>query len=145
MYSDMREDMFISMAFVILEGRNIRLARAGHDAPLMYRKETHEVEVLKPGGLALGLDDGPVFKRVTRDHDDEMDSGDCLLLYTDGVTEAENLAGEEFGKDRLRETFRGLAQSGAEQVVDGLQAALGAFVGPARQMDDITLIAIEKR
>lgn len=144
-FSDMKEDMFISMALVVLEGDRVHLCRAGHDAPLMFRKNTGELEVLKPGGLALGVDNGPVFERVTGNHLDRMDPGDCLLLYTDGVTEAESVSGDEFGKERLRETFLELAEAGAEQVVDGLQSALRQFVGSARQMDDITLIAIEKR
>ena len=145
LFADMREDMFISMAFVVLEGENISLCRAGHDAPLMFRKAAADVEVLKPGGLAIGLDSGPVFERVTGDHKDTMTSGDCLLLYTDGVTEAENRSGEEFGKERLRTTFRDLAEEGAERVVAGLQETLREFAGGTRQMDDITLIAIEKR
>ena len=144
-FSDMKEDMFISMAYLVLQGSRIVLARAGHDAPLLFRQSTGEVEVLKPGGLALGVDDGPVFERVTKEFEGEMEKGDCLLLYTDGVNEGENVSGEEFGKDRMREEFRKLASSGAERVVSGLQQALGAFVGEARQNDDITMIAIEKR
>lgn len=147
MFPDMREDMFVSMAYLVLEegsGR-LRLARAGHDAPLMYRRGRGEVEVMRPGGLALGVDDGPVFERVTRDFEAEFGPGDCLLLYTDGVNEAENRKGEEFGKERLKEVFAEAAPRGAEAVVADLQGALGRFVGNSRQMDDITLIAIERR
>lgn len=144
-FSDMKEDMFISMAYLVLEEGGIALARAGHDSPLLYRKATGELEVLRPGGLALGVDDGPVFERVTKEFRGEMDKGDCLLLYTDGVNEGENGAGEEFGKERLKDAFRTLAPSGAERVVTGLQQQLHEFVGEAPQMDDITVIAIEKR
>jgi sigma-B regulation protein RsbU (phosphoserine phosphatase) len=147
LFPDMREDMFISMAYVVLEngmGR-MTMARAGHDAPLMFRKGSGEVEVMKPTGLALGIDEGPVFERVTGDFEAQFETGDCLLLYTDGVNEAENEAGEEFGKDRMREVFRTAASRGADQVVSELQRELGEFVGGNKQMDDITLIAIEKR
>lgn len=147
LFPDMREDMFISMAYVILENGSgrLHLARAGHDAPLMFRKEQGEVEELKPGGLAIGIDEGAVFERVTVDFETKFTRGDCLLLYTDGVNEAENLSGEEFGKERLRETFREAAALGAQQTVDRLLEELHRFVGDHRQMDDITMIAIERR
>lgn len=146
LFPDMREDMFISLAYVILEAGSgrMRMARAGHDAPLMFRKERDEVEVLKPGGLALGVDEGPVFERVTKDFETEFSSGDCLLLYTDGVNEAENLEGEEFGKERMLEVFRGAAPRGAEAVVEALNGQLAEFVGGNRQMDDITVIVVER-
>ena len=147
LFPDMREDMFISMAYAILENGSgkLRLARAGHEAPIMFRKGSGEVEILKPGGLAIGIDEGAVFERVTRDFETEFARGDCLLLFTDGVNEAENRSGEEFGKDRLREVFREAATQGAEAAVARLQEELHRFVGEHRQMDDITLIAIEKR
>jgi sigma-B regulation protein RsbU (phosphoserine phosphatase) len=147
LFPDMREDMFISLAYLVLESDSgrVRMARAGHDAPLMFRKDSAEIEVMKPGGLALGVDEGPVFERVTRDFEASFESGDCLLLYTDGVNEAENLKGEEFGKERLREAFREAAPRGAEAVVAEMQDRLARFVGGNRQMDDITLIAIERR
>ncbi len=147
LFLDMREDMFISMAYVILKNGSdtLRLARAGHEAPLMYRKESGEVEILKPGGLAIGIDEGAVFERVTRDFETKFSPGDCLLLYTDGVNEAENRTGEEFGRKRLREVFLEAGGLGAEAAVDRLQEELQRFVGDHQQMDDITLIAIEKR
>ncbi len=147
LFPDMREDMFISLAYVILEAGSgrMRMARAGHDAPWMFRQESGVVEVMKPGGLALGVDDGPVFERVTKDFECEFSSGDCLLLYTDGVNEAENMEGEEFGKERMLDAFRGAAPRGAEAVVQALNGQLAAFVGKNRQMDDITLIVIERR
>lgn len=147
LFPDMREDMFISMAYLVLENGTGRMtmARAGHDAPWMYRKESGELEVLKPGGLALGIDAGPVFERVTEDYEAQFQTGDCLLLYTDGINEAENEEGEEFGKDRMREVFRRSAGLGAEEIVKELQRELQDFVGGNKQMDDITMIAIEKR
>jgi sigma-B regulation protein RsbU (phosphoserine phosphatase) len=147
LFPDMREDMFISMAYLVLQNGSGRLtlARAGHDAPLMYRKATGEIEVLKPGGLALGVDEGTVFERVTKDFEAGFESGDCLLLYTDGVNEAQNGDEEEFGRERMQEVFRKTAVLGAEEVVKALQREVDRFVGENPQMDDITLIAIEKR
>ncbi|MBK1833011.1 PP2C family protein-serine/threonine phosphatase [Roseibacillus ishigakijimensis] len=145
-FSDVREDMFVSSAYAVLENGSgkVTLARAGHDAPLLYRKSTGEVERLKPGGLALGIDRGAVFERVLKEMEIELASGDVLLFYTDGVNEAENAKGQEFGKDRLIKRFAALASEGAEGVVEQLPEELRKFAGSRDQFDDITLVAIER-
>ena len=74
-----------------------------------------------------------------------LSRGDVLLLHTDGVNEATDANGEEFGLERLRTTLQAAAPRGAQAVVDDLEAAVKAFVGEVPQNDDITLIAIEKR
>jgi sigma-B regulation protein RsbU (phosphoserine phosphatase) len=147
LFPDIREDMFISMVYAVLDGDGGRvvMARAGHDSPLLYRRATAEVTILKPPGLAVGIDEGSVFERITRDFEIELQSGDCLLLYTDGVREAINDADEEFGIERMIDAFRTYAKLGAEASVLGVQREVVAFVDGAPQMDDITLVAIEKR
>lgn len=145
-FADVQEDMFVSAAYAVLENNSgkITLARAGHDAPLLYRKATGKVEKLKPGGLALGIDKGPVFQRVLKELEVQLESGDVLLLYTDGVNESENAKGQEFGIENLWERFAALATDGAEGVVTGLPKELQAFAGDHPQTDDITLVAIER-
>ncbi|MEZ5327102.1 MAG: GAF domain-containing SpoIIE family protein phosphatase [Verrucomicrobiales bacterium] len=149
-FGDMREDMFISMAYCVLtkEGRFV-LARAGHDPPLLYRQKTGQVERLKPGGLAVGIDKGNVFNRVSKELAGEMETGDCLLLYTDGATDAMDSRGlEEFSLDQLEKSFAAAAATelGApREILRALTDQLKAFVGSHDQMDDITLIAIQKQ
>lgn len=147
LFPDIREDMFISIAYFVLDGMDGRmvLARAGHDPALWFRRRTGTVELIKPPGLALGIDAGDVFERVTRDHEIQLESGDCVLLYTDGVKEALDAREEEFGMDRMTEVFRAHAEMGAEEVIAAVQRGLKEFTGDARQMDDITMVAIEKR
>jgi phosphoserine phosphatase RsbU/P len=147
LFPDIREDMFISMAYGILDAAKgtITLSRAGHDPALCYRRESGTVETLRSPGLALGIDSGPVFERVTRDQEVELKSGDCVLLYTDGIREAVDASEEEFGLERLSAAFRAAAPLGAEAVLIRLQEELGVFTGDGPQMDDITLVAIEKR
>lgn len=147
LFPDVREDMFVSLAYVVLDSRSgdLSMARAGHDAPLMFRGNTGEVESLKPPGLAIGIDEGDVFERVTKDCPLHMETGDCLLLYTDGVCEAVNKEDEEFGMSRLENEFLKSAPMGAEVVVSSIRQAVAAFAGDLPQMDDITVIAIEKR
>jgi sigma-B regulation protein RsbU (phosphoserine phosphatase) len=139
--------MFISMVYLILgqDTSDLIMARAGHDPPLLFRAQSGELEELQPPGLAIGVDDGAVFERVTRDVRVPMGTGDVLLLYTDGVTEAANPQGDEFGLTRMREIFRETAGAGAEKVLARVAAEVEGFTGGQPQYDDITLVAIERR
>lgn len=147
LFPDIREDMFISMAYGILDAKTgmLTLSRAGHEPALLFRRETGKVELLRSPGLALGIDSGAVFERVTQDQEITFKSGDCVLFYTDGVKEALDDLEEEFGMERMREVFRLAAPHGAEAVLGRMQEELNQFTGDGRQMDDITLVAIEKR
>jgi sigma-B regulation protein RsbU (phosphoserine phosphatase) len=146
LYPDMREDMFISMAYVIIDGRTdeVRLARAGHDAPLFYRAKDHSVERLNPKGMAVGIDSGEVFDRFCNDFSFRFEHGDCLLLYTDGVTEALNTNGLEFGIERLTKCLKENASNSSESLLKRLTDEIRIFINHQPQHDDITLIAIRK-
>lgn len=147
LFPDIREDMFISMAFYILDERSdkVTMARAGHDPALWYKRSSNEVERLRSPGMALGVDAGDVFERVIQDYEIQLDAGDCLLLHTDGVREALDDKEQEFGMERMSASFRGSAMLGAQSVLERMQEELGQFTGQGRQMDDITLVAIEKK
>src|SRR6266404_9216145 len=99
LYPDIKEDMFISMAYLVLDQAHnaVTLARAGHDAPLLYRHAKGCIERVKPPGMVLGIDSGSVFDRITNDFAIALERDDCLVLYTDGVTEALDAKGDEFG------------------------------------------------
>ncbi|MCB1086383.1 MAG: SpoIIE family protein phosphatase [Verrucomicrobiae bacterium] len=146
-FPDIREDMFVSLLYVVL-GRNsgdIELARAGHEPPLLFRRTDSNVETVEPPGMAAGIDDGEVFERSLSNYALHLDTGDVLLLYTDGVTEAADPEENEFGIQRLREVLAESASGGAQAVVEAVSEALTRFTGTAPQSDDITLIAVEKR
>jgi sigma-B regulation protein RsbU (phosphoserine phosphatase) len=147
LFPDIREDMFISLIYGILDPTDgsMTFARAGHEPALIFRKASGEVEISKPKGLAIGIDAGNVFERVTLDERITLSSGDCVLLYTDGVKEALNASEEEFGLERLSAAFRDTARLGAEAVVKQVQEEVKSFTGSGSQMDDVTIVAIEKR
>src|SRR5438309_3441504 len=146
LYPDIKEDMFISMAYVILDHvRNaVTMSRAGHDAPLLYKRASQTITPLKTPGMVVGIDSGSVFDRLTTDVVVPLERDDCLLLYTDGVTEALDSGGDEFGIERTMESVRASAKSGAQAIVARLIDDLRNFVGSHPQNDDITLIAIRK-
>jgi sigma-B regulation protein RsbU (phosphoserine phosphatase) len=146
LYPDIKEDMFISMAYLVLDhARNgVTLARAGHDAPLLYKRDTQTVSPLKPPGLVLGIDSGSVFDRITNDFNVSLERGDVLVLYTDGVTEALDSEGFEFGIDRTIQSVRASAGEGASAIVTRVIEDVRNFSGAQPQNDDITLLAIRK-
>jgi phosphoserine phosphatase RsbU/P len=146
LYPDIKEDMFISMAYVILDHKNnhVTLSRGGHDAPLLYRAATGEVEVLKPPGMALGIDSGDVFDRITGDLSVPLERDDCLVLYTDGVTEMLDANGDEFGPERMVRSVRASSREGAQGVIARLTDDVRNFAGGHPQNDDITLIVVRK-
>src|SRR5437762_156734 len=111
LYPGIKEDMFISMAYLVLDQARsgVTLARAGHDAPLLYKSATGTVERVKPPGMVVGIDSGSVFDRMTNDYNVPIERGDCLFLYTDGVTEALDSAGDEFGVERMIESIQASA------------------------------------
>ncbi|MEO8438918.1 MAG: GAF domain-containing SpoIIE family protein phosphatase [Spartobacteria bacterium] len=146
LYPDIKEDMFISMAYLILDHKNnqVTLSRGGHDAPLLYRAATGEVEVLKPPGMALGIDSGEVFDRITGDLSVPLERDDCLVLYTDGVTEMLDSNGDEFGPERMVQSIQASVKEGAQGVIARLTDDVRNFAAGHPQNDDITLIVVRK-
>jgi phosphoserine phosphatase RsbU/P len=146
LYPDIKEDMFISMAYLVLDHQHdgIVLARAGHDAPLLYKRRSQTVTPIKPPGMVVGIDSGNVFDRLTVDFAVPLERDDCLILYTDGVTEALNTDGDEFGLDRMIQSVRASATDGAQTIVKRIIEDVRNFTGSFPQNDDITVIAIRK-
>ncbi len=146
LFPDMKEDMFISMAYLILdhETGQLTMARAGHDAPLLYTAADGKVARVNPPGMALGVDSGSVFDRLTRNYSIHLNKDDCLVLYTDGVTEALDANGGEFGPERMIQAVQQAAPGGSPAIVKRLTDDLRGFIGAQPQADDITLIVIRK-
>jgi len=147
-YPDIKEGMFMSMTYLLLDLRTnvVKFSRAGHDAPLIW-KEVGGSVVKAPSkpGLAVGIDSGSTFNRVTSDFSLSLEPGDSLVLYTDGITEALNRHGDEFGLEMLIDSIKASAPSGALGILQRVTADVRAFIGDYPQHDDITLIAIRKK
>jgi sigma-B regulation protein RsbU (phosphoserine phosphatase) len=101
---DLRSDMFITCVYGILEisTRRFSWARAGHE-PIIVAHSEQETEVISPDGFALGVVDSPDFGELLQIQTTELHSGDRVLIFTDGLTEAMNSDGEEFGMERVLE------------------------------------------
>jgi sigma-B regulation protein RsbU (phosphoserine phosphatase) len=146
LYPDIKEDMFISMAYLVLDHQHdgVTLARAGHDAPLWYKRQSQTVTPVKSPGMVVGIDSGSVFDRITVDFAVPLERNDCLVLYTDGVTETLNSEDDEYGVDRMMQSVRASANDGAQEIVKRIIEDVREFTGSVPQNDDITVIAIRK-
>jgi len=116
----------------------VRLVNAGHPPPLLLKSRS--IEELPRGSIALGIvpDADFVEQQV------ELRAGEMLLVYSDGVTEAMNRAGEFFGDERLRATLAAAGASTAEQAGQSVLAAADAFTGDARVFDDFSLVILKR-
>ncbi len=115
---------------------------AGHEHILVYRKQSETVESITAGGIALGMI--PDVSKIAQENEIPLEIGDCILLYTDGITEAKKPTGEMYGLDSLKESLkRNAYRPSAENVFDGLTKDFSGFVGEYVQIDDITMIVIK--
>jgi serine phosphatase RsbU (regulator of sigma subunit) len=109
---------------------------AGHNPPLTVRA-SGRVDWLKGGGPVLGILSGVTYEqRVLR-----LEPGQAIIIYSDGVTEATNAAGEEFGEERLVEAVRGASGLTAGDLVARLRQAVEEFAAGSASPDDLTLVA----
>lgn len=121
--------------------RALSFAAAGHCDPLVLRAATSKVERIPSGGIALGLI--PEIESKIQERALPLAPGDHVLLFTDGVIEAQNARGEEFGMERLTEAVQRHGPRGAAGLAAGLREDVAAFIGSEAQYDDITLIVLE--
>ena len=139
---DNSEMMFVTVLYAVFdpETRAYTYACGGHDSPLVVHADGTSTLLPHTGGIALG-----VLPAVTyRSHTVALEEGDTVLLYTDGVTEAQNKAGEQFGLERLREMFQQQTPAGAETATGRVFRAVRDFAGVAPQFDDITCLALSQ-
>lgn len=111
----------------------------GHNDGVILRK-SGEVELLPCSGLALGL----FPKRTYEEQEFQLHEGDLLCLYSDGVTEAQDLSENEFSLERLTECLRANRDCPSTAIVDAVFHAIDEFVGSAPQFDDITLMVVKR-
>jgi phosphoserine phosphatase RsbU/P len=147
LYPDIREDMFITMAYAILDFKNhtLTLAKAGHDAPLLHHAGNTPIQSLQTPGIALGIDSGEVFDTVISDLVISLKPEDTVLLYTDGINEAVDTEGREFGKEQIKSALESGAPGGAAYLIQNVVDRVSRFRGNQPQNDDITLVTLKRK
>lgn len=118
----------------------VNYVNGGHNGGLLLRAASGEHEWLKPTGTPIGLFAGMPFEEAAF----AMQPGDLLTLFSDGVPEAQNVSGEEFGEERLLEFVRTVQGESATEIVARIFAEVDSFAGSAPQFDDITVMVIKR-
>ena len=134
--------MFVTVVYAVYDPETGKLtyANGGHNTPLVVHPDGSSDELPFTGGIALG-----VAPNLEYEHDSvTLAPGDTLFLYTDGVTEAMNGESEEFGMERLRQTFATVRPKSAEEANAAVFEAVGDFVGDTPQSDDITCMTFHR-
>ncbi len=143
---DLNEDMFISMLYMILntETHALTIARAGHLQPLVYPADGSGMRRIDSKGIALGMATPAVFDSVLEEKTVILDSGDLVVIYTDGVTDVRSDEGEEWGDQHLQSTLAELNidSTSADEVAAIIQETLIQYGGQTPQYDDMTLVAL---
>jgi len=138
------EFMFVTLAVVILDTETGRLTylNGGHNPPFLARKGDSFQPMIAPKGTLLGVEPGSMFEV----QEGNLSPGDTLVLYTDGVTEAENSLKEQFTDARAaRALDEARRDAGAAAVAQNLERAVLGFAGDAAQSDDVTILALRVR
>jgi serine phosphatase RsbU (regulator of sigma subunit) len=138
-----RADRFVTLAAASLDLSThvATLANAGHPSPLLYRAATNTVEEcvpLKVSGLALGITDNYPFDSCQV----KLEPGDALLMYSDGVPDAESPAGKSFTPQALLRSVRAMNTGSPQTLVDRLIKTVDLHMAGGRPFDDITLAAL---
>ena len=123
------------------QGKTLTYSSAGHEHILIYRSGGQGIESIMSGGFMLGMI--PDIDRFLDEIQIKMESRDKILLYTDGVTEAENSDGDRLGLEKLKEVFLKHSQKPAAELMQAVKDEVYAFIGEHPQYDDITLVVLE--
>lgn len=141
LHPDNEAMLFVTMIFGSYNPATgeIEYAQAGHNQALCCSRVSGSA--FEPyGGMPLG----PFPSVRSETFVTRLDPGDCLILYTDGVTEAMNAEGQCYGEKRLLRFAQTSIDGTAEQIVDALRRDVAAFVGSAEQSDDITILILRR-
>jgi phosphoserine phosphatase RsbU/P len=145
LYPDIREDMFITMLYLIMDkSGSITLARAGHEAALWCKEHFKHIETIQAPGMALGIDAGDVFDVVIQDVTVNLDPLDTVVVYTDGINEAVDAEGNEFGQEQLKGVLQAAGPQSVDFLVKTIVDRVQSFSSGHPQNDDITLAAVQR-
>ncbi|MCE9598414.1 MAG: SpoIIE family protein phosphatase [Spirochaetia bacterium] len=135
-----RTGIFVTTMLVQIETdrKRMRIASAGHNNQILYRTRQKRLEKLRARGTPLGIfEDAEYIENVV-----DFEKDDLLILYTDGITEANNPALEEFGEERLFELVENSNALGPQDFIVKVFESLDQFRGPQEPADDTTIMAI---
>ena len=140
---DLADERFVTAFYAVLDRKNRRLtyANAGHPFPIWYSAKSGKATELTARGFLLGVMAEEMYaERVV-----DLEPGDRLVLFTDGVADCRDDRGESFGVERVRDLLPSLAGGTATQIGDGYVKELSEYRGDTKPVDDMTLVVAEIR
>ena len=134
--------MFVTLIYAVYDPEThiVTYANGGHCDPAIISPQGDLTHAPSTGGIALGLAPDLVYDEA----DINLHPGCTVFAYTDGITEAQDTSGEEFGLDRLTTLFRDPPPAGAAAVVERAMSAVHTFAANAPQADDVTCVALHR-
>ncbi len=141
--ADIRDGRFVTLFLAAFDPQNglVQPIGAGHPELVWYRAKDRTIEQIGSRGPPLGVLVDTAFPAASNV---ALEPGDILLMSTDGILEAANGSGEQFGMERMSEVVRDQAGGTSEEVVAAIFAQVDRFVGGRRLIDDATLVAIKR-
>lgn len=141
LYEACRRKVFVTLVLGVLEPatKTFTYARAGHNPALWRRAREGKTEWLRAPGIGLGLSKNKLFNRSLKVETIHVDFGDALVFYSDGVTEAMNELGEEYGEERLLAVVEQTDGLSAAATQDAILSDVHFFLNGIHQQDDMTL------
>ncbi|MFO7577893.1 MAG: SpoIIE family protein phosphatase [Pelovirga sp.] len=135
-----RSDLFVTMFYLQynLKTRQLNYSNAGHNKPLLWRRKDQRMEVLDAEGLIFGIKKDILFEQ----NGTTLEPGDTLLLYTDGIIEAEDNQQQQFGFERLKKLLAEGEQAPADQLIDQILTQVRLFTGYRHFNDDVTMVVM---
>jgi serine phosphatase RsbU (regulator of sigma subunit) len=150
LYDVCRRKTFVTMFLGVIDplSRTLSFARAGHNPTIICRNGASEPRaprtwMLKSPGMGMGLNKGKIFNQSLKVEIIQLEPGDKLFFYSDGITEAMNEKRDEFGEDRLMAIAERTNEMGAEQSRDAVMADVAQFLGKVHPQDDQTLVVVQ--
>jgi phosphoserine phosphatase RsbU/P len=142
LYEDLNRAGLLITSFYLkydVATRTLTYSNAGHVPPLLLSGSRGECLDLDAEGLILGIRKGVAFeeKRLV------LEAGDLLLLYTDGISEAQDASGEMFGRDRLSGILKARREEEPDEIIDAVLREVTAFAGGQNLEDDVTMIVMK--
>ncbi len=136
---DTQDNEFATVFYGVLDCENFRMTycSAGHEPAFLLRGS--EFVMLETGGMVLGVDSHQEYSRGVVD----LERGDVLLIYTDGVPDAMNFDGERFGRQRIMEAMREKGDEDAKAIINHVLWEIRRFIGMNTPSDDLTLLVVK--
>jgi len=141
LFQNTSSDRFVTLFYGVLDTQHHALCycNGGHESPALFGK-TGQARYLDTGGTVLGILEEFPFEEETI----PLGGGSLLVITSDGISEAMNPAGEQFGRKRLESLIRENSQESAERIRDRIIEAVRHHVGNAPQMDDMTIVVVKR-